>query len=426
MRILHTADWHLGHKLYDQDRTREHAATLDWLLDLIRDEKIDVVIIAGDVFDVSNPSNQAKSLYYGFLAGLIQLGVHAAVVVGGNHDSPSMLDAPAEILGALNLHVIGSARPRVQDQVVKIRVPDGVGAAELIVAAVPFLRERDVRTARYGESADDRMAALRAGIADHFISIGRAATEARSGGHVPIVATGHLFVSGASDAEDKQSHIYQADENNIEAGLFPDCFDYVALGHVHRAQSVAGLDHVRYSGSLVPLTFLEGRHERSVRIVDISGAGRGVTSRKVKVPYARTLLRLHGTLKEVKTKLTAAAAELSDAPPGTLTAWAEVRVKSDEQLVNLRETLLDYLREASGVEDPSGLIRFIRTSRVHLNPAPASAQHESRDLDDLEPTDVLDIVCTTHELSDGARKDAYRDFRELINWIEDQDAQAAA
>ncbi|NJC26390.1 exonuclease SbcCD subunit D C-terminal domain-containing protein [Neolewinella antarctica] len=426
MRILHTADWHLGHRLYDQDRTPEHTAALAWLLELIELEKIDVVIIAGDIFDVTNPSNQARELYYGFLSGLLKSSVKGAIVVGGNHDSPSMLDAPRQLMQALNLHVVGAARSQVQDQVVKLGWGEGLDEEELVVAAVPFLRERDVRKSKFGETTEERKEALRQGIQAHFEAVAEAAKSARSDDTVPIVATGHLFVGGATDAEDKKSHIYQADENNIEAGQFPDCFDYVALGHVHRAQSIDGNERVRYCGSLIPLTFVEGQRQRSVRIVDVNKAGEPISTRKVFVPSSRPLHRLHGEWPKLEKDIQTLVADWKASDRQGLLAWGEVRIKSDELIPNLREKLADCVREALGDDADGEPIRFLRASRDRLNPAPASAQKEMRELDELEPADVFKIVCEAEDLSPALTEEVTQDFRALINWHQDQDQAATA
>ncbi|OAV44701.1 exonuclease SbcCD subunit D C-terminal domain-containing protein [Lewinella sp. 4G2] len=422
MRILHTADWHLGHRLYNHDRTPEHAAALQWLEGLIEREAIDVVIVAGDVFDVSNPSNQARQLYYQFLSRLLATDVAAAIVVGGNHDSPSMLDAPREVLQELNLHVVGAARSQVQSQVVTIRTNREGEEEELIVAAVPFLRERDVRSAKFGESPDERMTGIKQGIQDHFTEIGAAAVATRSANTVPILATGHLFVGGATDSEDKKSHIYQADENNIDAGNFPNCFDYVALGHVHRAQSVNGQDNIRYCGSLVPLTFVEGMSDRSVRIVDIGKAGEPVSSRKIPVPTARKLYRLHGTLDVVKAKLRAAVAEhLNREGEDILTPWAEVRVLTDDRIHDLPEQLAATVLEVAAPEPVREPIKFLRRSQERLSPAPAAAPQQTKQLDELSPVDVFQLLCAAEELSEEVATEVLTDFRDLINWKQDQD-----
>ncbi|MBB4079226.1 exonuclease SbcD [Lewinella aquimaris] len=415
MRILHTADWHLGHRLYNRDRTAEHRAALEWLLQTIERERVDLLIVAGDIFDITNPSNLAKELYYDFLARLKQTCCTSAVVVGGNHDSPSLLNAPRGLMRALQLHVVGAADTTAAERVVRIRCKE----EELIVAAVPYLRERDLRTARFGESLEDREQALRDGIRGHFEEIAAAALDLRSGKEVPILATGHLFAAGAADDEEKKSYIYQANENNIDAGHFPDCFDYVALGHIHRAQSVGGQKHIRYAGSLVPLTFVEGQAARSVRLVEVGRAGEPVVSRKLQAPSTRPLLRLRYEFDEVKRRLREA---VHNYDPTLFTPWAEVRVLTDEPIPNLREKLMAVIKEAQADPGADPCIELIRISRERLTPHAAEdrRQDEQRQLDELDPADVFVQLCGRQ--NHGAAVDAAlrRDFLELSNWVNDE------
>ncbi|CAH0999411.1 Nuclease SbcCD subunit D [Neolewinella maritima] len=417
MRILHTADWHLGHRLYNRDRSDEHRAALKWLLQTVASERVDVVIVAGDVFDVTNPSNQAKELYYEFLAGLRGTCCTAAVIVGGNHDSPSLLNAPRSLMKALQLHVVGAADTPAAERVVRIQCRE----QEVLIAAVPYLRERDLRTARFGETVEDRADALRTGIRDHFEEIATAAVAQRSHDAVPIVATGHLFAAGASDDEEKKSYIYQANEQNIEAGAFPGCFDYVALGHIHRAQRVGDQQHIRYAGSLVPLTFVEGQAARSVRIVDIGRAGEPVSSRKVPVPYARTLLRLRYELPEIKRRL--AEAVRSDTVH-TLTPWAEVRVLSDDPIPNLREKLLKHLRDVQAECGSETTIELIRISRERLTPHSAMNGHDpiQQQLDELDPLEVFSQLCARAQPSEEMATALRHDFLVLRDWINEEPA----
>ncbi|WP_273444533.1 exonuclease SbcCD subunit D C-terminal domain-containing protein [Neolewinella agarilytica] len=419
MRILHTADWHLGHRLYERDRTEEHRAALAWLLQTIEEERVDLLVIAGDIFDVTNPANQARELYYDFLGKLIKTRCEAAVIIGGNHDSATMLDAPRGLLQSLQLHVVGAARAQVQSEVLRIAMP-GKDSPSVLVAAVPYLRERDLRKGQFGEKSEDRLTAMRAGIRQHYEEVAAAAEAMRQAGE-PIIATGHLFASGATDAEDKKSHIYQADEHNIDAGHFPDCFDYVALGHVHRAQSVGEKDHVRYSGSLIPLTFVEGQRPRSVRIVDLGKAGEKVSSHKLEVPYARNLHRVNGPLESILLDLqTLATRYLAEKP--ALQPWVEVKIQTDTRIPNLRRTLLDAVRAVSDAEGDRLPLEIVRISTERQSPVPqdCGTPQDTRQLNELDPEDVFTRLLAT-EGSDAETTTALlSDFRTLRNWMNDE------
>jgi len=455
LRILHTADWHLGHRLYDRDRTDEHRAALAWLLETIDAEAVDLLVVAGDVFDVTNPSNQARELYYEFLGQLAKTKCLGAVIVGGNHDSPAMLDAPREVLRSLNLHVVGAARMQVQDEVFQIagREPDEPG---LIVAAVPYLRERDVRKAKFGETSEERLADLQSGIREHYRLVGEAAETLRTKPETPIIATGHLFAGGASDHAEKKSYIYQADEHNIEGGQFPKVFDYVALGHIHRAQIVGGQEHIRYCGSLIPLTFVEGQQVRSVRIVEVDQAGAPVTSRQLNVPYFRKLIRLNDTLEVVTEALRNEIVAYQNSFPESrnnatendsltiespsdstkkplprgeglgrgLTPWAEVRIKTNTPIPNLNEALEEVVREATDPAKPTPALEFARRSQERPSSAPAAAPENRPRLDELDPEEVFTGIVAKAGHSPAEAKELLADFRHLRNWMNDETATA--
>lgn len=154
MKILHTSDWHLGRALYGKKRYEEFEGFLSWLAETIRQNKIETLLVAGDVFDTGAPSNSAQELYYRFLCQVAGSQCRHVVVTGGNHDSPSFLNAPKELLKALDVHVVGNATESLEDEVLTLR--DKEGEPELIVCAVPYLRDRDIRVVEAGESVDDK------------------------------------------------------------------------------------------------------------------------------------------------------------------------------------------------------------------------------------------------------------------------------
>jgi len=241
---------------------------LQWLLNTIKQEQIDLLLVAGDVFDVANPPNYARQQYYDFLAQLRGSGSGHVVIVGGNHDSPAMLNAPAAVFKHFNIHVIGAATADPSNQIIPLKSKDGT--LEAVVAAVPFLRDRDLHYSQAGESAADREQRLQKGIRTHYQHLAGLVAGYQSA-NVPLLTTGHLYAHGAS-AEEKRSNIYIGNRSNIAGGDFPEQFHYVALGHIHRAQRVAGLNHVRYSGSLIPLDFSEMADNKGIFILDFTGA----------------------------------------------------------------------------------------------------------------------------------------------------------
>ena len=272
LTILHTSDWHLGRRLYGRMRYEEFEAFLNWLEDTISVQQVDVLIVAGDIFDTMTPSNRAQALYYKFLGKVSTLYCQHIVIVAGNHDSPTFLDAPSQVLKFLNVHVIGTACDNLDDEVLVLN--DNEGEPHCIIAAVPYLRDRDVRGSVAGESADSKDANVIAGIRSHYDQVADIAkteqhklneTHQR---HIPIIATGHLFAAGSKTTEDDGvRELYVGNLGKISAEMFVDCFDYVALGHLHVPQRVGGCEHIRYSGSPIAMGFGEARQQKQVLLI---------------------------------------------------------------------------------------------------------------------------------------------------------------
>jgi exonuclease SbcD len=270
MKILHTSDWHIGRTLYGRKRYAEFSEFLKWLVSTIDEHCIDVLIVAGDIFDTSTPSNKAQQLYYQFLTEVSATCCRHVIIIGGNHDSPSLLDAPKELLRFLQVHVVGSAPERPEEEVIMLLSPEE--RCELIVCAVPYLRDRDIRSARAGESIDDKSQNLLTGIAEHYRNVTEIAQkiQSESAGSPPIVATGHLFAAGGKKVEgDGVRDLYVGSLVHVDADIFPKCIDYLALGHLHSCQMVGGNTTRRYSGSPLPMSFGESKKEKFVLTVTL-------------------------------------------------------------------------------------------------------------------------------------------------------------
>jgi exonuclease SbcD len=403
MKLLHTSDWHLGQKFLSFDREKEHRMALEWLLQTIRDQQVDVLIVAGDVFDIGNPPNYARTLYYRFLAGLTLTPCRHAVFIGGNHDSPSMLDAPREILKTLNVHVVGSATGDIEDEVIELL--DEEGNPEMVVAAVPFLRDRDLRSSEIAETGQQRIDRIRKGIFNHYQEIGRR-MEAYAELNIPLIATGHLYADGAV-ASAKQDNIYIGDIENIRADQFPEVFDYVALGHIHRPQKIGGKDHVRYCGSLIPLSFSETKDEKAATLIEWKD--RTIKSLvQLPIPIYRRLKTIEGTLEKVREKLEV----FHERHQEELTPWVEVLLDSDTVLPGIGDELNAFAKELH-LE-----IVKLRTRR----PYQGLADHMELDqLEDLSPEEVFEKVCLSAGQPPEELEQLKTTFRELQNWMQEQE-----
>lgn len=407
MKILHTADWHLGQRLLQNDRTEEFRRALDWLLDTIRVEAVDVLLVAGDIFDIGNPPNQARQLYYNFLKQLLTSGCRHVVITGGNHDSPAMLNAPRELLQALNIHIVGAATGNLADELILLRDQDQ--KLEAVVAAVPFLRDRDLRTAQLGETETDRQSRLQQGLTRHYAELAALAAPYTEQA-VPILAMGHLYAKGAV-AADKQDNIYVGNRENMEASQFPELFHYVALGHIHRAQKVGEAAHIRYSGSLMPLSFSETADNKIVYLLAFEG-DQLQEIRPVEVPVFRRLKTIQGSLEKVQESLERFAAK----PDRLLTPWVEAIVDTEEYVPQLDQVLRTFAEKM-----PLELVK-IKINRPYQDLATSAV-----DLPDLEYLEVEEVFlrrCQSQgELSEEATEKLLTTFRELQDWMKEEDSQ---
>ena len=321
MKFIHTADWHLGNTMHDIDRTRETGAFLEWLKTEIATVGAEALVIAGDIFDVVNPSNVAKTQYYKFLASLLTTKCSNVVVIGGNHDSGTLLDAPAEILEVLNIKVVGSINNRCIDDLV-VELKNGDGQAIGICCAVPFMRNLELEQfykSCVGDRVGNEDGANDEDLLKHlYADVYRRAVELRGNRDIPIIATGHLYASNlpGRDSESVESGTAENVANAIDDGVrevvgtlgnvdistFPSELDYVALGHIHYTSMVAKNPKVRYSGSPFVMGFDEANCKRYVLAVDVL-PNVEPTVVKIEVPKTVRFEQFKGDIESLKRNL---------------------------------------------------------------------------------------------------------------------------
>ncbi|WP_346840964.1 exonuclease subunit SbcD [Metapseudomonas otitidis] len=401
MRILHTSDWHLGQHFMGKTRQAEHQAFCQWLLEQVRVHEVDAVLVAGDVFDTGAPPSYAREQYYRFIVDLRASGARL-VVLGGNHDSVAMLGESRELLAQLDTWVVPAVVADPDEQVRVLPRRDGQPGA--VLCAVPFVRPRDVLLSQAGQSAEDKQLGLQQAIQTHYQALFERALQCRaaSGGDLPIIATGHLTTVGASASESVRE-IYVGALEAFPTSAFPAA-DYIALGHIHRPQKVAGLGHIRYSGSPIPLAFDEARQQKEVLLVELDGSGlREVQA--LPVPCFQPLLSLRGSLAELPGHLAEAAREGTPERP----AWLEVVVTTDDYLNDLQARLAQL---CDGL--PVEVLR-IRRERGAARPG---LQGEAREtLDELSVEEVFQrrLGLEALEEAEAARlTDLYRQVLEQV------------
>lgn len=281
IKILHTSDWHLGQNFMGKSRIEEHKAFLSWLLETIEQKQIELLLVSGDIFDTGTPPNYALELYYNFLKQLSsKKSLKTTIITAGNHDSVSTLKAPKQLLEALNVHVVVNG-DEDENIIIPIKEADTTKA---IVCAVPFLRDSVIRQSLGGETVSDKEKLANDGIKTYYEKTYKKAKELDS--NVPIIAMGHLTTVGSRSSESERD-IYIGGTLDIGGDYLASMFDYVALGHLHINQTV-GNEHVRYSGSPIPLSFSESKNTQKVNLVTINNsADENVKVEELEVPLTK-------------------------------------------------------------------------------------------------------------------------------------------
>jgi exonuclease SbcD len=335
------------------------------------------------------------------------------VVIAGNHDSPSFLNAPKELLKALDVHVVGSSSELPEDEVLVLSNEQGV--PELIVCAVPYLRDRDIRVAEAGESVDEKERKLIDGIRTHYATVGTLAEQKRKKLEVdiPIVAMGHLFTAGGQTVDgDGVRELYVGSLAHVTAGIFPTSFDYMALGHLHVPQAVNGSETIRYSGSPLPMGFGEAKQQKSVcRVVFDQGEVHVTTTsvQLIDVPVFQKLERVKGDWDGISRRILELSATDSQ-------GWLEVIYEGEEVIGDLRERLEAVI---SGTQ-----MEILRIKNNRIIDRVLRQIHEEETLDDLNVNDVFERCLAVHEVPEDQRPELLRAYQETVSSLYEDDAQA--
>ncbi|GAA0344626.1 exonuclease subunit SbcD [Morganella psychrotolerans] len=329
MKIIHTSDWHLGQYFYTKNRLHEHQQFSDWLINLIEKQQVDALIIAGDIFDTASPPSYARELYNQFVAKLQRTGCHL-IVLAGNHDAVATLNESRELLACLNVNVVARPDPE-QDLIVLYNKQKRPGA---IVCAIPFLRPRDILLSQAGQSESEKQQALLNAIQLYYQSLYDKAMAKRTelSADVPIIMTGHLTTVGAKTT-DSVRDIYIGTLEAFPAGAFPPA-DYIALGHIHRAQNIGDSGTVRYSGSPVPLSFDETGQEKSVFLLTLNDTQ--ITNiEPVTVPCFQPMVCLKGDLDTISRALSQFPLRDEKIQP----VWLDIEIAGRDYLPDIQKRI---------------------------------------------------------------------------------------
>lgn len=402
MKIIHTADWHIGKRLYNTELKEDFDRFIEWLFDFIVAEKVNYLLVSGDVFDLANPSSEARAQYYNTLVKLGKTGVKM-ILTGGNHDSPSHLNAPKELLRALGIVVIGGMTEEISEMIIPLHED---GEIKAVVAAIPYLRDVDIRKAVIGESYSDRKAAIREGIDRTF----KSASEYIHENHpdVPLIAMGHLYTSNASTS-DSERDIQIGNLASYDGENFKSLFDYVALGHIHRPQMINEVTY--YSGSPIALSFSEISDRKRIMLLQVEEGI--ITPTSIDVPSFRKLLRLKGALPHIQEKLRELPKH--EGLNTLIEVYMEEAITSSENRIALEQDISDFNRE--GYEIVKHFIRFLDASE------PGALTKESQSyLEDLRPLDVFEAFLGGRNESEETKEKLKEAFISILEEVTDEDS----
>lgn len=399
MKILHTADWHIGKKLHKHDLSADFEFFINWLVELVKKENVDVMLVSGDIFDLANPSNEARRAYFQALLKLRDLKCKL-ILTGGNHDSPSVLNAPKELLQAMDIHVIGNLPEKIEDCLIPLK--NGEGKTEAVVAALPYLRDPDLRKATEEISYESRIEAIREGIARVFENTANCCKE--NFPNIPAIAMGHLFAASASTSESERD-IQVGNEASFSADKFGDYFNYIALGHIHRPQKVNALVPAFYSGSPLPLSFSEREDKKRLLIIDTDD----FEVENIDIPVFRQLKRISGTLGELKSKLDALQ------PKGDLDTLLELELIEEKydpgKIVDLDKLVQEF--ETEGAE----IVKHRASFKNRIQGA-SELYDSPQQLEDLKPREVFEKRLEREDYDEENHQLVSEAFDEILEEIE--------
>ncbi len=379
IRILHTADWHLGQTFFGYDRMEEHEVFLNWLAEEIRQKEIDALIIAGDVFDVSNPSAASQSMYYQFIYRVTAENPYLQIViVAGNHDSAARLEAPLPLLQAMRTEVRGVVRKLEGGEIdydhLTVELKNRKGEVELLCMAVPFLRQGDYPAVQtegnpYAEGVCELYAQL-------LQRLWKRRTENQA-----ILAIGHLQATGSEIAEKDYS------ERTVIGGLecvSPEAFSeqiaYTALGHIHKAQRVSGRENVRYAGSPIPMSFAEKHYHHGVVMVTFDG-GCAVDIERLECPKLIPLVSVPNGEPVSPEAILEALKELPETE--AVAPYLEVKVLLEEPEPMLRQEIEEALADKN-----YRLARIVSTYRTETGNTTKENENWKRGLQEMSPLQI--------------------------------------
>lgn len=398
MKIIHTADWHLGQNFYEYDRKAEHTRFLTWLKKTVRENCADILLLAGDIFDSPNPSAESQKMYFSFLREITNenTGIQI-IIIAGNHDSAARLEAPNPLLEEMNIIVRGIVKRSSNGDIdyEHLIVPLDKGGYCL---AVPYLRQGDYPEAgNYSKSVKAmydqlyEIACMKKNHAGNSFEAAHTGTDnatgrssavvspAQNNQPEPIIAMGHLQATGSEISENDRS------ERTIIGGLecvspeaFADGIAYTALGHLHRGQRVSGRENVRYAGTPIPMSFAEKNNKQGVVLVEIKDNN----TRIERIEYEDTVQLL--SIPQEARPLEETLREIEKLPEGDITGvspFLEINVLVTEPEPSMRYRIEEALKG-----------KAVRLARISSITPESRKENKTATLEELQAASPIDIA----------------------------------
>ena len=388
MRIIHTSDWHLGHTLMDKTREEEMRSFFSFLIDVLIKERVDALLISGDIFDTGTPSNAALSLYYSFLASIKNTECKDVFIIAGNHDSPSLLSAPKEILEMVNVHIYAT----------KEDIKPYVIGEKVVVLPIPFPRDQELRRLVQGGTIKEEDDRLRLAIEELY----KTETEKTASAYpsLPIVAMGHLMATNIN-VEDKPD-LYIGGLGTIDSGSFPKALSYVALGHIHKKMNLNSSGTLCYSGSPIPFSFKEAKDTKVLKLVEIEGSETKVSD--ITIPRFRNLFQIKGDKESIEKELKSLVEDKEE-------GWVSIEITESGVSSSLR-SFCESITEQTGLE-------IIHIKDTTVSKRLLETEEEIESLDSLSEEDIFSKFLDEKEIKNERKDDLLTLFREILQQLEE-------
>lgn len=394
MKIIHTADWHLGDSFYGFDRIAEHQHFLDWLKNLLAEERPDVLLLSGDVFDNANPSAQAEEQFYTFIDAVTatQQGIQI-IITAGNHDSGRRLQAPASLLRSRGVEIRGvinhdeKGHPLTNELMVPVRAVNNPDE-QAVVLAVPYIRTTDLE---FGKTRSDSVRTF----------FGELVKTARKtyGKTMPLVLMAHLYATGSEVVtNDHSERLVVGGEDCVDVDGLDRDVSYVALGHIHKAQQVGGEDRmVFYAGSPIPMSFSEKHYHHGVNKI-ILGPNGGIVMEQVEYTPMRQLLsfpdRGAASLAEIMKLIKQLPSKNKE--DADLWPYLEIQLQDSESGLAAQNEILNAIEDRA-----ARLCKIVKA----IPQATAERQTSARTLEQLRNRLPIDIALDAYYQATGQEMD---------------------